>query len=328
MQDRISALETTISGIEVSEIAAADEEVIQAQSDLDKVKQQIDEKMATVNPYVIEEINTLVADAEQKAAALATLAEEKTYVPGDIDGDGTVNVLDLSLIRDLVSGKKDAEELEENQAKAADMDKDGEYTVADLVQINNIYVFGNKYGQNVAAAKAAMKADVEPGGMSMQMDTDNMDVMLNSSTGYAALQMDVVLPAGVNIREVDFAGESKNVMVTANVFENGSYRIVLYTVDGSNMLNGENRLLNLKLAGEGTGVVSIDNIIASTGAGMRHNLDAVSGAYTIVTGIEAVETTEGNSSVFGTDGVVRRTLQKGINIVKDAAGKVKKVLVK
>lgn len=328
LQDRISALETTISGIEISEIAAANEDVIQAQQELDAVKQKIDDKMAAVNPYVIEDINKLVDEAEQKAAALVLLIEEKTYVPGDISGDGTVNVLDLSLIRDLVSGKKDAEELEENQAKAADMDKDGEYTVADLVQINNIYVFGNKYGQNVAAAKAAMKADVEPGSMSMQMDTDNMDVMLNSSTGYAALQMDVVLPAGVNIREVDFAGESKNVMVTANALENGSYRIVLYTVDGSNMLNGENRLLNLKLAGEGTGVVSIDNIIASTGAGMRHNLDAVSGAYTIVTGIEAVETTEGNSSVFGTDGVVRRTLQKGINIVKDAAGKVKKVLVK
>ena len=328
LQERISALETTISGIEISEIAAANEEVIQAQQELDAVKQQIDDKMAAVNPYVIEDINILVDEAEQLASALVSLIEEKTYVPGDISGDGIVNVLDLSLIRDLVSGKKDAEELEENQAKAADMDKDGEYTVADLVQINNIYVFGNKYGQNVAAAKAAMKADVEPGSMSVQMDTDNMDVMLNSSTGYAALQMDVVLPAGVNIREVDFAGESKNVMVTANVLENGSYRIVLYTVDGSNMLNGENRLLNLKLAGEGTGVVSIDNIIASTGAGMRHNLDAVSGAYTIVTGIETVETTEGNSSVFGTDGVVRRTLQKGVNIVKDAAGKVKKVLVK
>lgn len=328
LQERISALETTISGIEISEIAAANEEVIQAQQELDAVKQQIDDKMAAVNPYVIEDINIFVDEAEQLASALVSLIEEKTYVPGDISGDGIVNVLDLSLIRDLVSGKKDAEELEENQEKAADMDKDGEYTVADLVQINNIYVFGNKYGQNVAAAKAAMKADVEPGSMSVQMDTDNMDVMLNSSTGYAALQMDVVLPAGVNIREVDFAGESKNVMVTANVLENGSYRIVLYTVDGSNMLNGENRLLNLKLAGEGTGVVSIDNIIASTGAGMRHNLDAVSGAYTIVTGIETVETTEGNSSVFGTDGVVRRTLQKGVNIVKDAAGKVKKVLVK
>lgn len=324
----IEEMKANYEAVEISDIAKADEDVQNSITEIETAIDGIDAKMDNLGPNDIETVQGQIDDANALIDALADLAAGKTYVPGDISGDGIVNVLDLSLIRDLVSGKKDAEELEENQAKAADMDKDLEYTVADLVQINNIYVFGNKYGQNVAAAKVAMKADVEPGSMSMQMDTDNMDVMLNSSTGYAALQMDVVLPAGVNIREVDFAGESKNVMVTANVLENGSYRIVLYTVDGSNMLNGENRLLNLKLAGEGTGVVSIDNIIASTGAGMRHNLDAVSGAYTIVTGIEAVETTESNSSVFGTDGVVRRTLQKGINIVKDAAGKVKKVLVK
>lgn len=324
----IEEMKANYAAVEISDIAAADKDVQDKKVEIDAAIAAIDAKMENFGPNDTETVQGQIDAVNAEIADLADLAAGKTYVPGDINGDNTVNVLDLSLIRDLVSGKKDAEELEENQAKAADMDKDGEYTVADLVQINNIYVFGNKYGQNVAAAKAAMKADVEPGSMSMQMDTDNMDVMLNSSTGYAALQMDVVLPAGVNIREVNFAGESKNVMVTANVLENGSYRIVLYTVDGSNMLNGENRLLNLRLAGEGTGVVSIDNIIASTGAGVRHNLDAVSGAYTIVTGIEAVETTEGNSSVFGTDGVVRRTLQKGINIVKDAAGKVKKVLVK
>lgn len=328
LQERVADLEKSINELEISDIAAANEEVQAAQNELSGLKQQIDEKMSNINPFIVNDVNGMVDEAEQKLAALKALIEEKDYLPGDISGDGTVNMLDLSLIRDLVSGKKNAEELEENQAKAADMDGDGEYTVADLVQINNIYVFGNKYGQNVAAAKAEMRADVEPGRMGMQMNTDNMDVMLNSSTGYAAIQMDVVLPAGVNISEVDFAGESKNVMVTANVLENGSYRIVLYTVDSSNILNGENRLLNLKLAGEGTGVVSIDNIIASTGSGMRHNLESLTGAYTIVTGIDAVETAEGNSSVFGTDGVVRKTMKKGINIVKDAAGKVKKILVK
>lgn len=328
LQERVADLEKSINELEISDIAAANEEIQAAQNELSDLKQQIDEKMSNINPFIVKDVNGMVDEAEQKLEALKALIEEKDYLPGDISGDGTVNMLDLSLINDLVSGKKNAEELEENQAKAADMDGDGEYTVADLVQINNIYVFGNKYGQNVAAAKAEMKADVEPGRMGMQMNTDNMDVMLNSSTGYAAIQMDVVMPAGVNISEVDFAGESKNVMVTANVLENGSYRIVLYTVDSSNMLNGENRLLNLKLAGEGTGVVSIDNIIASTGSGMRHNLESLTGAYTIVTGIDAVETAEGNSSVFGTDGLVRKTMKKGINIVKDAAGKVKKILVK
>ena len=326
LQDRISALETTISGIEVSEIAAADEEVIQAQSDLDKVKQQIDEKMATVNPYVIEEINTLVADAEQKAAALATLAEEKTYVPGDIDGDGTVNVLDLSLISDLVSGRKDGADLDEKTAKAADMDGDGEYTVADLVQINNLYVYGNKNGQVSAGAKGS--EPIETGSVDMQMSESSMAVTLSGSAPYAAIQMDVQLPDGVSIREVDFAGDAKSVIATANVLDNGTYRIVLYSINSTSMLNGESNLLNLKLAGEGSGIVSIDNVIASTSAGQRQNLNAVTGAHTIVTGISEVETSEEDTSIFGVNGVVRKTLQKGINIVKDAAGKVRKIRVK
>lgn len=326
LQDRISALETTISGIEVSEIAAADEEVIQAQSDLDKVKQQIDEKMDTVNPYVIEEINTLVADAEQKAAALATLAEEKTYVPGDIDGDGTVNVLDLSLISDLVSGRKDGADLDEKTAKAADMDGDGEYTVADLVQINNLYVYGNKNGQVSAGAKGS--EPIETGSVDMQMSESSMAVTLSGSAPYAAIQMDVQLPDGVSIREVDFAGDAKSVIVTANVLDNGTYRIVLYSINSTSMLNGESNLLNLKLDGEGSGIVSIDNVIASTSAGQRQNLNAVTGAHTIVTGISEVETSEEDTSIFGVNGVVRKTLQKGINIVKDAAGKVRKIRVK
>lgn len=326
LQDRISALETTISGIEVSEIAAADEEVIQAQSDLDKVKQQIDEKMATVNPYVIEEINTLVADAEQKAAALATLAEEKTYVPGDIDGDGTVNVLDLSLISDLVSGRKDGADLDEKTAKAADMDGDGEYTVADLVQINNLYVYGNKNGQVSAGAKGS--EPIETGSVDMQMSESSMAVTLSGSAPYAAIQMDVQLPDGVSIREVDFAGDAKSVIATANVLDNGTYRIVLYSINSTSMLNGESNLLNLKLAGEGSGIISIDNVIASTSAGQRQNLNAVTGAHTIVTGISEVETSEEDTSIFGVNGVVRKTLQKGINIVKDAAGKVRKIRVK
>ena len=326
LQDRISALETTISGIEVSAIAAADEEVIQAQSDLDKVKQQIDEKMATVNPYGIEEINNLVADAEQKAAALATLAEEKTYVPGDIDGDGTVNVLDLSLISDLVSGRKDGADLDEKTAKAADMDGDGEYTVADLVQINNLYVYGNKNGQVSAGAKGS--EPIETGSVDMQMSESSMAVTLSGSAPYAAIQMDVQLPDGVSIREVDFAGDAKSVIATANVLDNGTYRIVLYSINSTSMLNGESNLLNLKLAGEGSGIVSIDNVIASTSAGQRQNLNAVTGAHTIVTGISEVETSEEDTSIFGVNGVVRKTLQKGINIVKDAAGKVRKIRVK
>ena len=327
LNTNIEEMKANYADVEISDIAAADETVKAKKAEIDAAIAVIDKMMEDLGPNDIKTVQGQIDAVNAKIKDLADLAAGKTYVPGDISGDAKVDVLDLALIRDLVAGKTNDSELEGNQKKAADMDGDGEYTVADLVQINNIYVYGNKNGQTTAA-KAAMKTDVELGALSMQMDVDNMDVMLNSSVGYAAIQMDVMLPEGVNMTELEFKGDSKNVMVTANVLENGACRLMLYTVNGSNMLNGENRLLNLKLAGEGTGVVSIDNIIASTGAGQRHDLDAVSGAYTIVTGIEAVEASEGKSSVFGINGMVRKTMQKGINIMKDAAGKVKKVLVK
>ncbi|MDD7451595.1 MAG: dockerin type I repeat-containing protein, partial [Treponema sp.] len=325
----IEEMKTSYKAVEISDIAAADEDVQDKKAAIDAAIAAIYGKMENLGPNDIEDVQGQIDAANALIEELRELAAGKTYIPGDIDSDGKVDVLDLAVIRDLVSGKTDSSTLDENQQKAADMDADGEYTVADFVQVNNVYVYGNKLGQNKAVAKAAMKNQTEPGSVAMQMDTANMDVMLNSTVGYAAIQMDVTLPEGVSITEVEFSGESKSVMMTANMLDNGACRLMLYTVNSSNLLNGENRLLNLKLAGEGTGVVSIDRIIASTGAGQRHDLESVTGAYTIVTGIEAVEASEASkTSIFDINGMVRKTMQKGVNIVKDAAGKVKKILVK
>lgn len=325
----IEEMKTSYKAVEISDIAAADEDVQDKKAEIDAAIDAIDADMENLGPNDIEKVKRMIGAANALIEELRELAAGKTYIPGDIDSDGKVDVLDLAVIRDLVSGKTDSSTLDENQQKAADMDADGEFTVADFVQVNNVYVYGNKLGQNKAAAKAAMKNQQEPGSVAMQMDTANMDVMLNSTVGYAAIQMDVTLPEGVSITEVEFSGESKSVMMTANMLENGACRLMLYTVNSSNLLNGENRLLNLKLAGEGTGVVSIDHIIASTGSGQRHDLESVTGAYTIVTGIEAVEASEASkTSIFDINGMVRKTMQKGVNIMKDAAGKVKKILVK
>lgn len=329
LNTNIEEMKASYEAVEISDIAAADEDVQEKKAAIDAAIDAIDADMENLGPNDIKDVQGKIYAANALIEELRELAAGKTYIPGDIDSDGKVDVLDLAVIRDLVSGKTDSSTLDENQQKAADMDADGEYTVADFVQVNNVYVYGNKLGQNKAVAKAAMKNQTEPGSVAMQMDTANMDVMLNSTVGYAAIQMDVTLPEGVSITEVEFSGESKSVMMTANMLDNGACRLMLYTVNSSNLLNGENRLLNLKLAGEGTGVVSIDRIIASTGAGQRHDLESVTGAYTIVTGIEAVEASEASkTSIFDINGMVRKTMQKGVNIVKDAAGKVKKILVK
>ena len=327
LNGQIDAMKAAFEAIKISDIVAADEKVQNDKAAIETAIAEIEAKMKNFGPNDTEIVQGKIDAANAQIEEFAKLVDSKIYGPGDITGTGAVDVNDTFMILQLILEKSTGDTLDENALKAADMDGDGAFTVADLVQINNLYVYGDKTGQQ-GSNRVAPATDAEMGSIDMQLDTDRMSVLLDRNTGYSAIQMDVEMPQGVSINEVNFAGDSQKVMVATNTLENGVQRIVIYSTDGSSILNGETSLINLGLAGEGMGIVGIDNIIASTAAGQRHNLMGVTGAYTIVTGLEAVETTEGNTSVFDINGMVRKTVQKGVNIVKDAAGKVKKMLMK
>ena len=323
---RIETLVKAYDELEISDTAAADAEVTDARQAMEKAIAALQEKEIT--PDNIADVETAVAAAEEQLEALKTLIEQKTYIPGDINESGEVNIDDLLLIRNIVLGKKDTTELTENQRKAADLNGDGEFTVADLVMLNNIYVYGNPAGSVVNYTKGKLHL-AEPGTLDMQIAAERMDIALNSAMPYAAIQMDVTLPVGVVMKDVTFAGDTQKVLVSTNVLDNGACRIVMYSADGSAMLPGAANLLHLRLAGEGNGFVAIDNIIAATSDGTSYSLAAITGNHNISTGISATETEgENEYSVFSTNGVVSKTLKKGVNIVRDAAGRVKKILVK
>lgn len=326
VQQSINDLATAYDELEISDTAAADAEVTDARQAMEKAIAALQEKEIT--PDNIADVETAVAAAEEQLEALKTLIEQKTYIPGDINESGEVNIDDLLLIRNIVLGKKDPTELTENQRKAADLNGDGQFTVADLVMLNNIYVYGNPTGLVVNYTKGKLHL-AEPGTLDMQIAAERMDIALNSAMPYAAIQMDVTLPVGVVMKDVTFAGDTQKVLVSTNVLDNGACRIVMYSADGSAMLPGAANLLHLRLAGEGNGFVAIDNIIAATSDGTSYSLAAITGNHNISTGISATETEgENEYSVFSTNGVVSKTLKKGVNIVRDAAGRVKKILVK
>lgn len=324
--ERINALATAYDALEISDIAAAEAEVIAARQTLEQAIADLQEKEIT--PDNIAETETAVTTAEEQLEALKALIEEKTYIPGDINESGKVDMDDLLFIRNIVLGKVNTTELSENQMKAGDLNGDGQFTIADLVMLNNIYVYGNPTGPAVSYTKGQLHI-ADPGSLSMQIAAERMDIALNSEMPYAAIQMDVTLPAGVVLNEMAFAGDTEKVLVATNMLDNGACRIVMYSADGSAMLPGAATLLHLRLAGEGNGIVSIDNIIAATSDGTSYSLAAITGNQSISTGISAIDTeNEANGSIFDTNGVVRQTLKKGVNIVRDAAGRVKKILVK
>ena len=275
---------------------------------------------------VVANIKKLVADAADAQKAYEEAHSKKI---GDIDENGTVDINDLTLIRDLILEKISTDEISESQKKAADVNGDGNISVVDLVTITNVIVYGNPNGPVASSAMNANAiADVRDY-LDLQMAADRMGITLNSTKPYAAIQMDVMLPEGVSLNDVSFAGASEQVMVASNVLNNGACRIVMYTTDNSAILSGASQLLTLSLAGEGSGVISVDNIIVATAKGESYALSAVSANHTIITGIDGVEANGVSKfDVFSINGMQNKSLKKGVNIVRDHAGHVKKMLVK
>ena len=333
VQAKFDAVKDKISGYEesVRELVA---------EDIARIQKLIDEASAAAEKSYTE--GTSVADAEVLKAQImaieaqitaldtkAAFEQEKAYLRGDIDETGKVDINDLAIIRDLILGKSDAEEMTEKQQQAADLNADGKYSVVDLVMLNNVIVYGNPDGPATTNAKDATLAGMESGSLTMLVEAGRMNIALNSNMPYAAIQMDITMPEGISMDDVTFAGTSEKVVIGRNMLEDGVCRILMYTTDNSAILDRETSLLCIKLAGNGDGIVSIDNIMAATSRGEGRELAAVNGNVTIVTGINAVDTESmGEASVFDTNGIKRQTMRKGINIVRDAAGRVKKVLVK
>ena len=275
---------------------------------------------------VVANIEKLLVDAD---AAQKKYEDANSKKIGDIDENGLVDINDLTLIRDLILEKISTDEISESQKKAADVNGDGNISVVDLVTITNVIVYGNPNGPVASSAMNANAiADVRDY-LDLQMAADRMGITLNSTKPYAAIQMDVMLPEGVSLNDVSFAGASEQVMVASNVLNNGACRIVMYTTDNSAILSGASQLLTLSLAGEGCGVISVDNIIVATAKGEGYELSAVSANHTIITGIDGVEANGVSKfDVFSINGMQNKSLKKGVNIVRDHAGHVKKMLVK
>ncbi|SFB67753.1 hypothetical protein SAMN02910406_00198 [Ruminococcus albus] len=58
--------------------------------------------------------------------------ESSDYAPGDVNGDGNINVTDITKVAAHVKGKKI---LDEKGMKAADVNKDGNVNVTDIIRI-------------------------------------------------------------------------------------------------------------------------------------------------------------------------------------------------
>ena len=329
LQDALKVLETATKNINIYNWSAYfDGEV---QNDIEG--NQINEDGSSVPVDYMNEAYPAVLDAIEAVMQGIADIDAQIIRPGAInDPYGDVTSEDIAAICNLILGITNPEDLTEAQQIAADVDDDSRYTVADLTKIQNIYLYGDPKGyQVVNAFKARVRGVVgsTPGALTMNLGKSEIGVELSTAVNYAAIQMDVKLPAGVALTDAAFAGNEDVAVAAINQIGKNTWRVLLYGAQNAT-ISANDALLNLSIAGEGTGAVIIENVAGATAKSKLYSIPGISGEYDIATGIDAPETAaaEGDGTIFGANGVVRRGLEKGLNIIKTTGGKVKKIFVK
>lgn len=274
------------------------------------------------------EITREQGHAQYKAACAEIVKEmedirNSIVTPGAIIDGNVVSGADVAIMVDFILEKKAPET--DAQRKAADVNGNGIFDVADLQAIVNKYLYNDYKGKSKAPARQAVNAETI-GSMGMFLNTSELNLTLDTEMAYTAVQMDVTLPAGVILTDAAMAAQAEGVSVKFNKVAENTWRVLAFSSQNHNIIEGLD-FINLGLAGQGAGVVSIDNVKGAMTRGVLVSIPGVQQNMEIATGINAT-LAQAKAYIYGIDGTVRESLGKGINIVKDAANKVKKVLKK
>lgn len=274
---------------------------------------------------VVEDHDDVMSRYEAVLTALTNI-ESKIVTPGAIGDKENVTSDDIRLMLDYIFEKSDP--IADGKMDVADINEDTDVNVADLVMLINYYLYNNYsgYTPKPSSVRAAYPAAQTAGSLDMAVSGSFLNVSLDTQVGYAAIQLDVTLPAGVVLTDAAFAGATEGVQAMYNKIGENTWRVLLFSEGNSNMVDGT-ELLNLGLAGKGYGTVSISNAMGSNTRGILIPIPGDSDDIDISTGIEApAEIAGGNSFFYGVNAAMQRSFEKGVNIVKEAGRKAIKVL--
>lgn len=248
-------------------------------------------------------------EKEMKAADYSSLLTVKSILMGDVNNDGEFSMLDVVM---MVNAVLEIEQTNFNFA-AADLNGDGMISMVDVVGVLRLVLTG---GEAMAPARAARGAEVMPelnAGEFAIVGNGRvvLPVALNNREAYSAFQLDVVLPAGVELAEATLTGRAKASHTIAwNTLADGSVRVVAYAMNNAAFRDNEGSLLNLVLdiedATDSDAVLTLADGLFATAGGAEHraaDLDVM--MRSDATGVD--ETYAAAFAAYGVKGAVEVT---------------------
>jgi hypothetical protein len=231
---------------------------------------------------------------------------DELIIAGDANLDGLVTTGDavaavgFALERTVPS---------EKAFEAADINKSGKITVSDVVGIINI------------ALDEELDARTMADNANNFLTMDGAEVSLMNSTTFVGFQMDVTLAQGTVLNGVELAQRAAGLTVAYNRVADNTYRIVAFSTDKAAIQGSEGALFSLNIAGNSN--VTVSNVEFTDAAARAYALEMAA-----TTGINSVVAGATGTEVYNLGGVKSDKVRKGLNVVRGADGKMKKVFVR
>ncbi|MCI6743384.1 MAG: dockerin type I domain-containing protein [Paraprevotella sp.] len=297
-----------------------------------KVKCDIDgNKTEKTVDYVDEAspaIGAKLNELKETLAALEKTIGEYTYVVGDADGDGNVQVTDYMTVMKLVLGTESVKEGTVNFLRA-DANGDGKINNGDLVAVvNKILGIRTVDALEQVLATNSMESVGEVKMAAVEgVASKKIAIQLSSTNKYAACQMDVNIPAGVTVTSSSIEGLQNHSLYSAEQTD-GTLRLVVSSLENAVMDTEGNATIYLEVEGNNAEAITVSNVTAADVAGATYNIVDKGEA----TGINGVVSNANSASlkqrIYSVGGQMMDGVKKGINIIMNSDGTARKVLKK
>lgn len=298
--------------------------------------------------YLTEVYPAVLAKADELAKELNLIDMKAKNHIGDADLDETVTVNDYSEVRSWIIENKEYKDLTVDKAWAGDVNGDGVFTVADLTQISNIIFYGDPAGEKVEeteggttrarVVRSATSADGELAVTKTGEETTvfgktvQIAVEVAHQATFTAGQFDIQLPAGMKLVGQTLSDRANGHELLSNEIADGKYRFLASTID-NNAFNGNSGAIVVLSVEVGSdyngGDIQVSNVIFSDAKGRSYSITRGIGDGTgETTGINAITAPTMKERIFSIGGMVKKSIQKGINIIVGEDGTARKVVKK
>lgn len=298
--------------------------------------------------YLAEVYPAVLAKADELAKELHLIMMKAKNHIGDADLDETVTVNDYSEVRSWIIENKEYKDLAVDKAWAGDVNGDGVFTVADLAQISNIIFYGDPAGEKVEeteggttrarVVRSATSADGELAVTKTGEETTvfgktvQIAVEVAHQATFTAGQFDIQLPAGMKLVGQTLSDRANGHELLSNEIADGKYRFLASTID-NNAFNGNSGAIVVLSVEVGSdyngGDIQVSNVIFSDAKGRSYSITRGIGDGTgETTGINAITAPTMKERIFSIGGMVKKSIQKGINIIVGEDGTARKVVKK